>query len=86
MNRLRDPKVLIGLGVLVVALAGIAYWLYGRPVRKSRSPAAAAGSKAAVDYLKLRDMPYLYVLNAKGTLSGFGPVGEFTNLLALAMR
>ncbi len=48
MNRLRDPKVLIGLGVLVVALAGVACWLYfGRPVRKSRSPAAVAGSKAA---------------------------------------
>lgn len=47
MNRLRDPKLLIGLGVLVVALAGIAYWLYGRPVRKSRSSAAAGTNAAA---------------------------------------
>ena len=79
-----------GVGIMYLALGGEQKKLSvapgSQPIRGRTCFVPASGSKAAVDYLKLRDMPYLYVLNAKGTLSGFGPVGEFTNLLALAMR
>jgi hypothetical protein len=36
--------------------------------------------------LKLTGMPYIYVLNREGKVAGFGPFGELTSLLALAMR
>jgi len=36
--------------------------------------------------LKLKSVPYLYVLNKEGKVAGFGPVGELPGLLSLAMR
>lgn len=42
MNRLRDPKVLAGIGVAVVAFAVLAYVLYGPKTKKPKRPAAGA--------------------------------------------
>jgi hypothetical protein len=55
MNRLRDPKVILGLAALVLLLGGGAYWLLGRPAHKSQRAvvpglnvaASAAASKPA---------------------------------------
>jgi hypothetical protein len=57
-----------------------------QPIRGRTCAVAAARIKPALDALKARDLPYLYVLNAKGLLAGFGPIDEFTNLLSLAHR
>jgi hypothetical protein len=54
MNKLRDPKVLIGIGVAVLAFAVLAYVLYGPKGKKAKRPlptaaglpAAAAAAKA----------------------------------------
>ena len=55
MNRLREPKVLIGIGVAVLAFAVLAYVLYGPKTKKAKRPsptatvlpAAAKGAKGA---------------------------------------
>jgi hypothetical protein len=53
MNKLREPKVLIGIGVAILAFAVLAYVLYGPKPRKSRQatppasrPPAATTTKA----------------------------------------
>ncbi len=49
MNKLRDPKVLIGLGVAILAFAVLAYVLYGPKTKKPKrsSPTTAALTAAA---------------------------------------
>jgi hypothetical protein len=49
---------------------------------------AGTASKAASDGLKLRytDLPYLYVINRSGVLTGVGRMEEFTTLIAQASR
>ena len=47
MNRLREPKWIVGLVGLVVVLAGAAYWFLIRPTAKHRLP-LATGTNAAV--------------------------------------
>ncbi len=47
MNKLRDPKVLIGIGVAVLAFAVLAYVLYGPKSKKPKRPPATATSLPA---------------------------------------
>jgi hypothetical protein len=56
------------------------------PIKGRFSHQTGAAVSAALRALKLTTVPYLFVLNKDGHLAGFGPVSEFTGLLALAMR
>ena len=55
MNRLRDPKVLIGLGVLVVALAapGAGPWLCGEALTWDELAPAPTALTATMKYVLL---------------------------------
>jgi hypothetical protein len=81
--------------------AQLIYLAYGGSVplvNRLKASAAVAGihcqatagtaSKAASDALKLRytDLPYLYVINPSGVLTGVGRAEEFTTLMAQASR
>lgn len=56
------------------------------PIKGRFSHQTGVAVSAALRALKLTTVPYLFVLNKDGHLAGFGPVSEFTGLLALAMR